>query len=155
MHGILIHQIVLDGKETGVIQVGLAGGSILLQRLDDLHLALIESFFAGFADIEVDEHLVQRGPIVRLNFGIFQASTIQIRADRVHVRRVRELHIDQRSAAEIDAPRDVVPEQHGKYARHAEDQRKGEKVPLLAEKIDVDVMKELHRFLAPIQPKDL
>jgi hypothetical protein len=41
----------------------------------------------------------------------------------------------------------VVPEQYGKQARNTEDQRKGEEVPLLPKKIDVDVMKELHRFL--------
>jgi hypothetical protein len=40
----------------------------------------------------------------------------------------------------------VVPEQHGQDARNTEDQRKGEEVPLLPKKIDVDVMKELHRF---------
>jgi hypothetical protein len=39
----------------------------------------------------------------------------------------------------------MVPEQHGKHTRNAEDQRKGEEVPFLPEKIDVYVMKELHR----------
>jgi hypothetical protein len=52
-------------------------------------------------------------------------------------------HIDQRPATEIHAPRDVVPEQHGKHARNAEDQRKGKEVPFLPKKIDVYVMKEL------------
>jgi hypothetical protein len=40
----------------------------------------------------------------------------------------------------------MVPEQNGKHARNAEDQREGEEVPLLPKKIDVYVMKELHRF---------
>jgi hypothetical protein len=39
----------------------------------------------------------------------------------------------------------VVPEQHGKQARHAEHEREGEKIPLLAEKIDVGIAKELHQ----------
>jgi hypothetical protein len=37
-----------------------------------------------------------------------------------------------------------VPEQHGEQARHAEHQRKGEKVPLLAKKIYVCVTKKFH-----------
>jgi hypothetical protein len=41
----------------------------------------------------------------------------------------------------------VVPEQHGKQARDAEDQRKGEKIPFLSEKIDVGIAKELHGFV--------
>jgi hypothetical protein len=41
----------------------------------------------------------------------------------------------------------VVPEQHGKQARNAEDQRKGEKIPFLSEKIDVGIAKELHGFV--------
>jgi hypothetical protein len=41
----------------------------------------------------------------------------------------------------------VVPEQNGKQSRKTENQRKGEEIPLLPKKIDVDVMKELHRFL--------
>jgi hypothetical protein len=40
----------------------------------------------------------------------------------------------------------VVPEQHGKHTRDAEDQRKGEEIPFLPKEIDVNVMKELHRF---------
>jgi hypothetical protein len=45
----------------------------------------------------------------------------------------------------------VVPEQDREQSRNAENQRKSKEVPLLAEKIDIDVMKELHRFLAPYQ----
>jgi hypothetical protein len=48
----------------------------------------------------------------------------------------------------------VVPEQHGEKARHAENQRKRKKVPLLAQKIDVDVMKKLHRFKPLSKTKD-
>jgi hypothetical protein len=36
-----------------------------------------------------------------------------------------------------------MPEQHGKNTSYAENERKGEKVPLLAEKIDVGIAKEL------------
>jgi hypothetical protein len=39
----------------------------------------------------------------------------------------------------------MVPEQNGEHARDAEDQRKGKEVPFLPKKIDVYVMKELHR----------
>ena len=38
-----------------------------------------------------------------------------------------------------------MPEQHGKDARHAEHQRESEKIPLLSEKIDVGIAKELHQ----------
>jgi hypothetical protein len=41
----------------------------------------------------------------------------------------------------------VVPEQHGKHARDAEYQRKGEKIPLFPEKIYVGIAKELHGFV--------
>jgi hypothetical protein len=41
----------------------------------------------------------------------------------------------------------VVPEQQGKQAGNAEDQRKGEKVPLFPQKIYVGIAKELHGFL--------
>jgi hypothetical protein len=37
-----------------------------------------------------------------------------------------------------------MPEQHGKYAGHAEDQRESEEVPLLAEKIYVGITKKFH-----------
>jgi hypothetical protein len=38
-----------------------------------------------------------------------------------------------------------MPEQHGAYASHAEDEREGQKIPLLAQKIDVGIAKELHQ----------
>jgi hypothetical protein len=38
-----------------------------------------------------------------------------------------------------------MPEQQGKYARYAEDQREGKKIPLLAQKIYIRVAKELHQ----------
>ena len=88
MHGILIHQVILDSKGTGIIEIRFTGRSILLQGLDDLGFALIEGFFAGLADIQIDQHLVQFWPIVRLNLGIFQPGTVQVRADRNHIRLV-------------------------------------------------------------------
>ena len=114
MHGILIHQVVLDGKEAGIVEVRFPRRGILLQRLDDLGFALIESFFAGLAHVQIDEHFVQRGLIVGLDFRILQPRAIQVGANRIHVRRVRKLHVNQRAAAEINAPRNVVPEQHGR-----------------------------------------
>ena len=68
---------------------------------------------------------------------------------------MRELHVNQRAAAEIHTPRDVMPEQHGEHTRDAEDQRKGEKIPLFAQKIYVDVVKELHRLSSPLSFYDL
>jgi hypothetical protein len=49
----------------------------------------------------------------------------------------------------------VVPEQHGKHTRNAEDQRKGEKIPLLAQKIYVGIAKELHGLSSPLSIYDL
>jgi hypothetical protein len=43
-----------------------------------------------------------------------------------------------------------MPEQHGKYARHAEQQRKGEKIPLLAEKVYVRISKKFHAVVKPL-----
>jgi hypothetical protein len=48
-----------------------------------------------------------------------------------------------------------MPEQHGKYAGYTEYERKSEKIPLLAEKIDVGIAKELHLVLAPYLPETL
>src|SRR5579864_9526954 len=79
-----------------------------------------------------------------------QANPIHGGAYRIVIGRVRELHVNQRAAAEVDAVRDAVPEQHGKYPRHAEDQRKGEKIPLLAEKIYAGTAKELHLLFIPL-----
>ena len=133
----------------------LARGSIGFQRLDDLRLALIERLLAGFPHVEIDQHFVVRGHAVALDFGIVQAGAIHGGAHRVVVGRVRELHVHQRSAAEINAPRDAMPEQHGKQSRNAENQRKGEKVPLLAQKIYVGIAKELHGFAYPLSIYDL
>ena len=91
-------------KRAGIIQVGLAGGSIGFQRLNDLQLALIESLLAGFTNVEVDQFLVVRGRTQTLKLEILQARAIQFGADRIFVGRMRELHIDQGSSAEINAP---------------------------------------------------
>jgi hypothetical protein len=40
-----------------------------------------------------------------------------------------------------------VPEQHGKNASHAEDQRESEEIPLLAEEIYVWIAKKFHAAL--------
>jgi hypothetical protein len=59
---------------------------------------------------------------------------------------MREPDVDERSAAEVHTPRNAMPEQHGKHPGYAKDQRKGQKVPFLAQKIYVGIAKELHRF---------
>ena len=43
-----------------------------------------------------------------------------------------------------------MPEQHGKYARHTEHQRKGEKIPLLAQKVYVWISKKFHAVVKPL-----
>jgi hypothetical protein len=43
-----------------------------------------------------------------------------------------------------------MPEQHRQNAGDAEDERKSEEVPLLAEEIDVCIAKELHRLFCPL-----
>ena len=97
--------------------------------------------------IEVNQLLVVRSHTVALELEIAQARVIDLGANGVFVRRVCELHIDERSTAEVDAPRNVVPEQHGKQARDAKNQRKREKIPLFAQKIYVGIAKELHGFV--------
>src|SRR5712692_239222 len=42
-----------------------------------------------------------------------------------------------------------MPEQHGKHTRHAEYQRKGEKIPLFPEKIYVWITKKFHVLETP------
>ncbi len=86
---------------------------------------------------------------VGLDAGIVDAGTVGRLANSVRVRRLLKLDIDQRAAAEIDAQIDVVPEQNREDARHAEDQRKGEEVPLLPQPIDVNAMKQFHSKTPP------
>src|SRR6516165_5396625 len=42
-----------------------------------------------------------------------------------------------------------MPKQHGKDSRHAEHQRKGEKIPLFPEKIYIRVLKKFHSIKTP------
>ena len=62
---------------------------------------------------EVDQHFVVAGRAEALDLGILQPGAVQLGADLVEVRRLRELHVDQRAAAELHAERNAVPEQHG------------------------------------------
>ncbi len=65
-------------------------------------------------------------------------------ANSVDVWLLVKLNVDQRAAAEIDAQLDAVPEKHRQNARYAEDQRKGEEVPLLPQPIDIYATKQFH-----------
>ena len=66
---------------------------------------------------------------------------IHLLADLVEVRRLRELHIDQGSPAELNTQRNAMPEEDGRKSGDAEDQREGKEVPLLAKEIDVGITK--------------
>jgi hypothetical protein len=70
--------------------------------------------------------------------------------DGIVIRWVRELHVDQGPAPEVYAQRDAMPKQHGKYSRHTEQQRKGEKIPLLAQKVYVWISKKFHAVVKPL-----
>src|SRR5215469_11247799 len=150
MHRVFFHQKTLDGENTGVVQVHLVRGSIRFQRIDNLASTHIEGLLAGLAKAQVDQNLIIRGDTVGLNLRVFQTGTIHVGAHCLQIRRARELHVDQGAAAEVDSPgkRSSGPspsKPHGNETRDTEDQRESKEVPLLAEKIDVDVMKELHR----------
>ena len=141
MHRVLLHQVLLQAGLAGVVQVLLAGGRILgLQSTNDRVLALIERRFAGLLHAEINQHLVVGRRPVGLNLGIVQTGAVHVGANLVEVRRLRELDVDQRAAAELNAQRNVVPEQHGEDSGDAEDQREGKEVPFLAQKVDVGVM---------------
>jgi hypothetical protein len=43
-----------------------------------------------------------------------------------------------------------MPKQHGEYTRYAEHQRKGEKIPLLAQKVYVWISKKFHAVVKPL-----
>ncbi len=92
--------------------------------------------FIGLPFRQRDHHLVARGSIGR-NPGVMDTGTVDGVADLVHIRLLGKPDVNQRAALEIDAQVDVVPEQHGKNARHAEDQRETEEVPLLPQPIDI------------------
>src|SRR5438552_13991710 len=60
---------------------------------------------------------------------------------------MREPDINQGAATEINSQWDAMPERHGKNSRYAEDQRKGDEIPLLAKKIYVRITKKFHAAL--------
>ena len=91
----------------------------------------VESRFLGLLLRERDHHLVVRRGTEGLDAGIMNAGPVGRLTNSVRVRRLRKLDIDQRASAKIDAQVDVVPEKNREDARHAEDQRKSEEVPLL------------------------
>ena len=148
--GIFFQQKIGDCQRTAVVQVQLACRSIGLQRIDDLNLALIECFLAGLPHIQVDQHFVVRDRAQALNLRLRQAYFSQGFVDCVVIGRVRELYVDKSSAPEVDAQRDPMPKQHGEYSRHAEHQRKGEKIPLLAQKVYVWISKKFHAVVKPL-----
>ena len=121
-----------------------------MQRIDDLGLAAIERLLAGFTDVEVNQLLVVSSRSVVLDFEIVQSHAIHCGPNRVLVRSVRKLDGYEGPTTKIHAPRDAMPEQHGKHARDAEHQREGEKVPFLAKKIYVGIAKELHLLSNPL-----
>ena len=65
-------------------------------------------------------------------------------ANDVVIRVVREFHVHLRAAAEVDIQRNAMPEQHRTHTRDAEDQRKRNEVPLLAQEIYIRILKKFH-----------
>src|SRR2546428_3651372 len=63
---------------------------------------------------------------------------------------MRKFHIDQRAPSKVYAQWDPTPEHHGKYTRHAEHQRKGEKIPLFPKKIYIWISKKFHSAPSPL-----
>ena len=102
MQRILIQKITRQGQRTGIVQILLSRRRVALERVNNSGLALIERLFAGFLERKVDQHfVVGRG----LNAEIVQARPIHGGANRLIVRGMRELDLDQRAAAEVNAQR--------------------------------------------------
>src|SRR5260370_2839999 len=148
---VLLQKVIRDGYRTGVVEILFPRGGIAFERLNDLSFTLIESLVAGLRNIEGDEEFVVGGLPVSLDAGILQAGAFDLGVDGGRIRRVRILHVDQRSAAEVDTQRDAMPERHGKHSGHAEDQREGQEVPLFPEEIDVCISKKFHAAYDPFK----
>jgi hypothetical protein len=73
-----------------------------------------------------------------------QTGAIKGAADFGVIRLISKLEVHKRAATEINTQRNLVPEEHGEDAGHAEDQREAEEVPLLAQKIDICITKKFH-----------
>src|ERR1700719_1045168 len=112
------------------------------ERLNNLHLTLIQRLFARLLDIERDQHFVVGGLSITLHAGIFQSGAFDLIVDRGRIGRMRILDVNQRAASEVNAERNTMPECHGKHSRHAEDKREGQEVPLFPEEIEVVVAKK-------------
>ena len=141
---VFAEQVVFEALHAAIVQVLLALGGIGLERLDDLVLALVQGLLGGLLDVERDQQFVVGRRAVALDTGVVQPGAVHGLADIVGVGLLRELHIHQRAAAEINAQREVVPEQHGENPRHAEHQREGQEVPLLPQEVDVRIFEEFH-----------
>ena len=112
MQRVFLQQVIRHAQDAGIIQILLAGRSILFECFDDQVLAAVQRLLVGLLLGQVDQHLVTCCRPKPLNLGLAQPSPVQRRPNRIIVRRVGELHLDQGSAAEVDTQRDVVPEQH-------------------------------------------
>ena len=62
-------------------------------------------------------------------------------ADPVGVWRLLELNVNQRATTKVDPQLDVVPKKDRQDSRYAEDQRKGEEIPLFPQPINVNATK--------------
>jgi len=91
---------------------------------------------------QVYENLVAPGPPERLQSGIAYTDAIEFSAQSVETRLVSVLHIHQGSAAEFDSPIRTTVHDQRNDARYAEDQRKRNEIPLLAEEIDIWISKK-------------
>ena len=67
----------------------------------------------------------------RSECGVMDAGAVDCLANPVEVWRLLELDVDQRAAAKIYSQLDAMPEKNRQDTRYAENQRKGEEVPLL------------------------
>src|SRR5207253_8030892 len=120
---------------------------VRFQSIEDLVFAFVKIGLAGFLQVQLDYDFILHGVAIALDRGVVQSHLVQIAANRADVRGIHKLHVDQGAATEIHAQRNAVPEQHGKNASHAEDQREAEEVPLFTKKIDICIAKKFHCVL--------
>ena len=73
-----------------------------------------------------------------------ETCTVHLSAHGVVIRLVRVLDVDQGPTAEVDSKWQAMPEQHRENSRYAEDEREGDEVPLLTEKVDIRITKKFH-----------
>src|SRR6202011_4042542 len=110
----LLAQLCADLRpdDFGIDDLEAGDAGILLQRVDDRVATCVERRLAGVTLGQGDDDGIVSRLTEGLDARVPDAGTIRSLANAIYRWRLVKLHIDQRSALEVDAERNAVPEEH-------------------------------------------